>query len=82
MTHTLNNFWLNLSKLFASISFKKTKTELRSKRIYRETYKSLSELTDKDLLDIGITRGDIHDIAYAASYGVERNQNPNLNGWA
>jgi uncharacterized protein YjiS (DUF1127 family) len=30
---------------------------------YRETYKALNRLTDRDLWDMGITRGDIDDIA-------------------
>ena len=30
----------------------------------RETHRQLSRMTDKELQDIGITRGDIHGIAY------------------
>jgi uncharacterized protein YjiS (DUF1127 family) len=81
MTHTLNSFWLKVTKLFNAISFTKAKTELRSHRIYRETYKSLNELSDKELWDIGINRGDIHDIAYESSYGVKAETNSNLKGW-
>ena len=32
-------------------------------RAYRQTVKELSNLTDKELRDIGLTRGDIHSIA-------------------
>lgn len=31
-----------------------------------QTYKELSALTDKELNDIGINRGDIHNIAFGA----------------
>ncbi|PCJ96733.1 MAG: DUF1127 domain-containing protein [Hyphomicrobiales bacterium] len=36
---------------------------LKRWRNYRRTVKELSNLTDKDLNDIGITRGEIHHIA-------------------
>ena len=45
---------------------------LRNKQI-RNTIDELSKLKDKDLRDIGLTRGDIYYIAY--------NQNDNLRGW-
>lgn len=80
-THTINNFWLKVSNLIDSFSFVKAKTELRSQRKYRETYKTLDQLSDRDLRDIGITRGDIHHIAYEASYGENDKTNSNLKGW-
>lgn len=76
-THTLNNFWLKLVSLF---NFE-TKPEPYSRRAYRETYKALDSLTDRELLDIGITRGDIHDVAYEYSKDLEAKQNTNLKGW-
>ena len=45
---------------------------LRNKQI-RNTIDELSKLKDKDLRDIGLTRGDIYYVAY--------NQNDNLRGW-
>ena len=45
---------------------------LRNKEI-RNTIDELSKLKDKDLRDIGLTRGDIYYVAY--------NQNDNLRGW-
>jgi uncharacterized protein YjiS (DUF1127 family) len=30
---------------------------------YHNTFKQLDKLSDRDLWDMGITRGDIHDIA-------------------
>lgn len=43
-----------------------------------QTKKELSALTDKELWDIGICRGEIHDIA-VSSFPVETNKN--LGGW-
>lgn len=37
--------------------------ELRKYRSYRETYDQLMQLNDKELNDIGISRGMIHSIA-------------------
>lgn len=37
-------------------------------RAYRLTVKELSNLTDKELRDIGLTRGDIHSIAMETHY--------------
>ena len=42
------------------------------------TKKELGALTDKELWDIGISRGEIHDIA-VKSFPVETNKN--LGGW-
>ena len=40
--------------------------ELRKYRSYRQTYDELMALTDKELNDIGISRGMIHSIALEA----------------
>ena len=37
-------------------------------RAYRETVAELSKLTDKELRDIGLSRGDIHSIAMETHY--------------
>ena len=51
--------------------------EVRESRVHnklaRQTIKELSTLTDKELADIGLTRGDIWYVAH--------NQNDNLRGW-
>jgi uncharacterized protein YjiS (DUF1127 family) len=49
---------------------------------YNRTYKELSQLTNFELNDIGICRGDIHSIASgdtSMKRGVEANKN--LRGW-
>lgn len=42
--------------------------EIRRARKASETIKELNRLTDKELKDIGITRGDIHSIAMEVYY--------------
>ena len=56
---------------FGFETFSKWLKELNEKRIQeklaRATVKELSKLSDKELRDIGIARGDIHSIAYGCS---------------
>ena len=40
--------------------------KLAAWRRYRETVRELSQMSDRELLDIGIRRGDIHFVASAA----------------
>lgn len=47
--------------------------------MYRKTYNELSALTDYELRDIGICRGEIHDIANEAQKEyVAKTTNSNL----
>jgi uncharacterized protein YjiS (DUF1127 family) len=64
MTKTLNNFLQKITKSYAK------------SRQYHRTVKELRGLTDKELNDIGINRGDIHSIA-----SKDVDMNPNLRGW-
>jgi len=52
--------------------FKSLKQARKLNKLQRQTYNELMALSDKDLNDIGIHRGDIRYIAY---------QNQNLKGW-
>lgn len=47
----------------------------------RETEKALSKLTNAELDDIGITRGDIYTIARASESIATVRANNNLRGW-
>lgn len=47
------------------------KDDLMKHRAYRETYNELAKMSDKELRDIGITRGMIHHIALEATYGPQ-----------
>ena len=46
--------------------FKRFFKALTATSVYNQTYNELSALTDKDLRDIGLTRGDIHTVAVQA----------------
>jgi uncharacterized protein YjiS (DUF1127 family) len=54
MTHTLKAIWQAIVNVFY--------TPVKYSQ-YRETYNALDKLSDRDLWDMGITRGDIDDIA-------------------
>lgn len=60
--------------------FKKIKAKLAYRAQVRQTIKDLSRLTDYELNDIGIARGDIRNIAYGDST-LKRSVNDNLKGW-
>lgn len=46
--------------------FKKFFKSLKDVSMYRRTYNELSSLSDYELRDIGVSRGEIHDIAKEA----------------
>ncbi|MAA57204.1 MAG: hypothetical protein CL855_01820 [Cryomorphaceae bacterium] len=52
-----------------------TKSYTKRKQ-YRRTIEELRRLTDQELNDIGINRGDIHSIAR-----MDSDMNTNLRGW-
>lgn len=62
----------NLFDAFMSSNFMKAWEEAARKRAqYYEaqyTIKELSRLSDKELADIGVSRGEIQDIAYSSTY--------------
>ena len=61
--------------------FKKVQENLRRERVAHSTIKELSALTDKELWDIGISRGEIYSIAYDLKDIREVGENANLKGW-
>ena len=38
-------------------------------KTYRNTFAELDDLSERELLDLGITKGNIRSIAYQAAYG-------------
>ena len=65
--------------------FKNLGAELRRRRNIKETYKALSALSNHELNDIGVARGDIWHIANTsypkALRGEAVEANNNLRGW-
>lgn len=64
MTKVLSNFLLKITKSYTN------------RKQYRRTIEELRRLTDQELNDIGINRGDIHSIAR-----MDSDMNTNLRGW-
>ena len=65
---------------FLSVYIYKLVRYFEDRKTYRETYKQLSKLTDKELADIGLHRRLIHSVSTGA-YSPDRDDNPNLRGW-
>ena len=85
MTQILN-FFKKIYKAIENAQMQKgvmlVQERMMRKRIYRETYAELSKLTDKELNDIGISRGMIHSIAMEAYFDGRVETNPSLRDWA
>ena len=65
MAHTLNNESSSASVFAYKVVtfFERIEAALKLRRERRETFKTLHALTDRELSDIGISRGDIRSIA-------------------
>ena len=61
--------------------FKKLDAKLTHQSKVRATIKQLSALSDAELRDIGITRGDIYTIAHGTADIKAVRENVNLAGW-
>lgn len=63
--------------------FKKLNAELQRRRNIKDTIKQLSALTNHELNDIGIARGDIWHIAHTSfpKGKTVADVNRNLDGW-
>lgn len=71
--------WLNFSGMFDY--FRNLKTKYQIHKNIRSTITELSKLSDKELNDIGLSRGDIYSVAHEAYYDDLVKTNKNLNGW-
>ena len=61
------SYWgKRFEKALEAEGLRRVQAELRKYKSYRETYDQLSQLTDKELNDIGISRGMIHSVAMEA----------------
>ena len=62
--------YTNKSKL--STLIERIVDSYRQRKIYTQTIKELSKLSDRELLDIGLTRSEIYDLAMQSAYGDQR----------
>lgn len=53
---------------FAAV-FAKVKEAIAKRRLYAHTIKELSQLTDRELADLGLHHGQIHSVAHNSVYG-------------
>jgi len=60
---------------------KDMKAARERRRNIKTTIRELHQLTDKELYDIGISRGEIYDIAVSSFPKVKAEENDNLKGW-
>ena len=76
---TLSNYLTSpIEAIFDSL--KNWNRAYKEHRAYLQTVKELSALTNSELNDIGISRGDIRAIARGDETLI-RSINPNLKGW-
>ena len=61
--------------------FKKLAAKYKHHRQAQITIKELSRLSDRELNDMGLARGDIYTVAYGTSDHVRSVINKNLEGW-
>lgn len=72
MAHAINGTTGNFATLLRSnvaARLDGVRAELAKRRVYRNTYKELSALSDRDLADLGISRASIRTISLEAAYG-------------
>jgi uncharacterized protein YjiS (DUF1127 family) len=83
-TLVANTFnWIGLESI-ARFFVKLNEARIRRKEI-RQTMNALSNLTDRELNDMGIARGDIWAVAHGdpsfKRSGLDADANSNLKGW-
>ena len=71
--------WLDFSNI--ADYFRALKRNYQTSKQIRQTINELSQLSDKELSDIGLTRGDIWSVAHEVYYDDRLKVNKNLKGW-
>ena len=61
--------------------FKNLNQNLKARRLEKQTYMQLQNLSDRELNDLGIGRSDIRSIAKGTFDDERAGTNPNLRGW-
>jgi uncharacterized protein YjiS (DUF1127 family) len=81
MTTLINTAsWIGLPSFAGWL--KKLNAKLQYRRNVKQTIKELSRLSDRELNDMGVARGDIYSIAHGdESFTRSVDVNKNLKGW-
>jgi uncharacterized protein YjiS (DUF1127 family) len=61
--------------------FKRLNEKRKHRAMVNRTIKELSALSDRELNDMGLARGDIWSVAHGDESYKDRGVNPNLRGW-
>lgn len=72
-----------MSPLIEAVSelIKKVNLQMKRARDVRATVRELQGLTNRELADLGISRGEIYSIANQTADAVYGTTNENLKGW-
>jgi len=62
------NIFNRIVNIFEEVGMHRAEAELRRHYYYTKTFKDLNNLSDRELKDIGISRGEIHAIALESHY--------------
>lgn len=93
MTHTITNYLPKSLGSTQAVQFFKTifhhiaavKESYHQARKVSETIRELNRLSNSELMDIGLTRGDIYTVAHSKfsdySDKIATRSNTNLKGW-
>lgn len=80
MTTLINTAsWIGLPSFAGWL--KKINAKLQHRRMVKRTIKELSACTDRELADMGLTRGDIYAVANGDPSYQRATVNKNLGGW-
>lgn len=83
MTHAIIAVGNHLSSPLSALIdwIKSVKKSWDEDAAVRQTIKELSKLSDRELNDIGIARGDIYSVARGDDTLIRASENSNLKGW-
>jgi uncharacterized protein YjiS (DUF1127 family) len=66
-THIANGAQNGLAARFSTL-LETIRLRNEKRKVYRQTFGELSSLSDRDLSDLGLSRGEIRRVAYQAAY--------------
>jgi uncharacterized protein YjiS (DUF1127 family) len=83
MSHTLQNTKTFFDISFVFNAFSRFARNCQRRKHANKTIRELSALSNRELSDMGISRGDIYSIAYDTFHGEypDTKANRNLKGW-
>lgn len=77
MIRSLINLFNRIISIFEEAGVRRAQAELRRHYYYNKTFEDLNRLSDRELKDIGISRGEIHSVALESYYDNAKVWRPN-----